>query len=84
MFTWISTEWTRFEAWCATWAPGVKTKTVTALGAIGSAAALGQEYITNMPTNTFITGTQLTVASLVLFTLAFWFRRLTDYSKPAA
>lgn len=78
MFTWIKNTWDKFEAWVASWMPGFKTQTVSALGAIGSLAAVLQEYVTGLPLSTFMTGTQITIATAVLFSLAFWFRRLAD------
>lgn len=78
MFTWIKNTWDKFEAWVASWMPGFKTYTITALGAVGSAAGVLQEYITGLPLSTFMNATQITIATAVLFSLAFWFRRLAD------
>lgn len=72
----IKNAWTSFETWVYSWMPGFKTHIVTGLGAIGSAAAVGQEYVTGLPTTTFVNATQLSIASLVLFTLAFWFHNM--------
>lgn len=76
MFTSIKNAWNKFEAWVYSWMPGFKTHLVTGLGAIGSAAAVGQEYLTGLPTTTFVSATQLGIASVVLFTLAFWFHNM--------
>lgn len=78
MFTWIKTQYTRFNNWMASWAPGFKTRVATGLGAVGSGAAIAQEYITGMPVNKFVTTEQLGIVTLVLFTLAFWFRGLAN------
>jgi hypothetical protein len=78
MFTWLKAKWTSFEAWCASWMPGLKTYIVTGLGALGSLAAVLQEYITGLPLSEFMTGTQIAVATAVLFSLAFWTRHLTN------
>ncbi len=75
---WIDDKWTRFEAWVASVTPGIKTKLATALGAIGSLGAVGQEYVTQMPLTKFITAEQIAITSAVLFTLAFWFRGIGD------
>lgn len=75
-FLWLQNKWLKFEAWCASVAPGVKTQTVAFLGLLGNAAATTQEYFTGLPLDKFVTGTQLLVANVVLFSLAFWFRRL--------
>lgn len=80
IWTGIKADWAAFEAWVASWWPGAKTKIVTALGAIGSLAAMGQDYLTQLtglPSNT-ITGTKIAVASFVLFTLAYWLRGIGD------
>jgi len=58
--------------------PGLKTFLITALGALGSFAALAQEYVTGVPLDKFLTGTQIAILSAVLFTLAFWARHLTN------
>jgi hypothetical protein len=84
MFTWLKAKWTGFEAWCASWMPGLKTKIASGLGIVASGAAAGQEFLTNMPTNTFITTTQLSTTLLVLFILTFWFRRLANYNAPVS
>ncbi len=79
-WTGIKTDWGKFEAWVAGWWPGAKTKIVSGLGAIGMAAASMQDYIsglTGMPSNV-VSGTQIAVTSLVLFTLAFWLRGIGD------
>lgn len=78
--TWstVKSIWSKFETWCASWMPGLKTYIVTALGAIGSLAATLQEYVTGLPLSTFMTGTQVAIATTVLFSLAFWFRHLSD------
>lgn len=78
MFIWIKDKWNSFETWVASWMPGFKTKTVTALGAVGFYAATLQEYITGLPLSTFMNATQITITGAVLFSLAFWFRRLAD------
>lgn len=80
--TWngIKTDWAKFEAWVASWAPGAKTKVVTGLGAVGTAAGASQEYLaglTGLPGNV-VSGTQIATFSLVCFTLAFWLRGIGD------
>lgn len=77
---WIETKWASFEAWVASWAPGAKTRIVSGLGVLGTAAASLQDYIsglTGLPGNV-VSGTQIATASLVLFTLAFWLRGIGD------
>lgn len=76
--TWLSTEWNRFEAWVASWMPGLKTKVVAGLGSIGSLAGVLQEYVTGLPLSSFMTATQVAGVGIVLFTLTFWLRGLSD------
>ena len=76
MFNWIKDKWTRFHNWCASWAPGAKTFVVTALGALGSSAALAQEYVTGLPLDKIATTSQILIINIVLFSLAFWARAL--------
>lgn len=76
MVSWLKGVWNKFEAWVASWIPGLKTELVTALGALGSFAAVLQEYVSGLPLSEFMTGTQIAIASGVLFTLAFWFRNI--------
>ncbi len=83
MFNWIKNVWNKFHNWVATWAPGVKTATVTALGAMGSFAGVMQEYVSGLPLDRFVTATQALIITTVLFSLAFWFRMLTNRA-PAA
>jgi hypothetical protein len=83
MFTWIGHTWHSFEAWVAGWLPGLKTEIVALLGMIGSAAAMGQEYLTGLPNSTFVTGTQMAAASLICFTLAFWLRNIGTRAATA-
>lgn len=54
--------------------PGFKTKLVAGLGALGSLAALLQEYVSGLPLNQLLGVTETLIVSAVLFTLAFWFR----------
>lgn len=79
-FVWIANLWTKFEAWVASWAPGWKTQIIAGLGAVGEGAGALQEYFTGIPLDKFITGTQVAIVSVVLFSLAFWFRRLSNYN----
>ena len=80
IWTGITNAWASFEAWVASWFPGFKTIMVTILGVIGNAAALGQDYITQLTglPNNVVTGSKVAVASIVLFTLAFWLRGIGD------
>lgn len=71
--TWLSTQWGNFETWVHSWMPGFKTYIATGLGMVGSAAAIAQQYVTDMPVPTFVTAGQLAIATFVLFTLSFWF-----------
>jgi len=73
--------WNEFNDWCATIAPGVKTKTVTALGALGSGAYALQQYVSGLPPTTFVTAEKLSIITAVLFTLAFWFRGLGERTE---
>lgn len=77
-FVWVKNLWLKFEAWVATFAPGLKTKIIAGLGAIGSLAASLQEYMTGLPLDKFVTGTQIAITTTILFSLAFWFRRLSN------
>lgn len=58
-------------------APGLKTKTIAALGALGSLAGVLQEYLTGVPLSVFIGVTEALIVSAVLFTLNFWFRSMS-------
>lgn len=58
-------------------APGLKTKLVTGLGAIGSLAAVLQEFISGLPLSQLVGATEALIISAVLFTLAFWFRSMS-------
>lgn len=58
-------------------APGLKTKIVTGLGAVGSLAALLSEYVAGIPLAQFIGATEALLVTAVLFTLAFWFRSMS-------
>ena len=78
MFNWIKNKWTAFGDWVQSWFPGFKTKFITAIGAIGSAAALLQEFVTGLPLSKFVTENQALGITLTLFALAFWFKRLSD------
>ena len=78
MITWLKKTWDKFQNWCAKWMPGLKTFIITGLGAVGSVAAMLQEYFTGLPLDKFMTGTQVAIATTVLFTLAFWTRSLSN------
>lgn len=78
VWSWIKDKYHKFNDWCATWMPGFKTYLAAGLGAIGSGAAVLQEYITGLPLDKFMTGTQIAFATAILFSLAFWFRALAN------
>ena len=78
MWTWIETEWGKFEAWVAGWYPTAKTKIIAALGSIGSMAALLQNYVSGLPISEVIDAKAVLIVNVVLFTLAYWLRGLGD------
>lgn len=73
----IKTDWSSFEGWLASWMPGLKTYIVNGLGAVGSLALVLQEYVSGLPLSEFMTGTQIAVATSILFTLGFWFHNMS-------
>lgn len=75
---WIVAKWHKFEDWMASIAPGIKTKTVAALGTVGSLAGSMQEYVTGVPLTQVVTAEHAMMITAGLFTLAFWFKRLAD------
>ena len=75
-WAWVTKQWNRFEDWVASKVPGWKTKIIAAIGAVGSAAMVLQEYVSGLPLEKIITGKSLAITSIVLFSLTFWFRRL--------
>lgn len=75
---WLNAKRNAVQDWFASWLPGFKTRIVTVLGFLGSTAALLQEYITGLPIAELVTPTNLLIANMVLFTLAFWFRGLAN------
>jgi hypothetical protein len=76
-FVWLKKQWDKLEAWLTKKAPGVKTFLVTALGAVGSWAASMQEYLSGVPLDKLVKAEQALIVTAVLFTLAFWTRRLS-------
>lgn len=80
MWTWLKDKWNRFHNWCATIAPGVKTFLVTSLGAVSTAAAAGQQYVSGLPLSTFLSAETALFIAAGLFTVAFWTRWLTNRS----
>lgn len=78
LLTKIETVYGKFEDWVHSWMPGFKTTIVTALGAIGSTAALCQQYITQLPLDKFATATQVAIGTLAVSLLALWFHGMGD------
>lgn len=74
----IRGQFDKFEAWVADSWPGWKTRIVTGLGALGSFAGLVQEYITGIPLDKLVDTQTAVIFTAILFTLAYWFRRLAD------
>lgn len=77
-FVWVYNQWLKFNAWVASITPGIKTKLVTFLGSIGSLAGAMQEYITGVPLSQFVTAEHAVMITAGLFTLAFWFKGLSQ------
>lgn len=78
MIKWLKDKWNKFTDWCASIAPGLKTKTLAVIGALGSAASVLQEYVTGLPLSYFVTATQAAIITGGLFTLIFFARILTN------
>ena len=68
----------RFQLRVAKVLPGLKTRITTALGAIGSGSAVLLEYVKGAPLDQLISAKQLAVLGFVLFSLAYWFRSLSN------
>lgn len=83
-WTGIKTDWTKFDNWCASIAPGIKTHIVAGLGLLGSTGAVAQEYVTNVPLTTFVTAEKATTISAILFALIIFTRHLTSVSANAS
>lgn len=67
----------RTHEWLKKRMPGFKTKIVSALGVVGSTAALLQEYVSGIPLAALLGVTEALLVSVVLFTLTFWFRSMS-------
>ena len=78
MVKWVKDKWTRFNDWLASKMPGLKTKIITAVGAVGMAAGVLQEFLTGLPLSVFLSATQIAIISGVLFALGFWARLLAN------
>ena len=78
MLQWFKDKWNWFESKVYKIMPGLKTTTVTALGFVGSTAAVAQQYITNLPLEKFATATQIAVVTMVISILALWFHNMGD------
>lgn len=63
--------------------PGLKTKIVVALGALGNVSFALQEYVKGLPLDNIINARNIVILNVVLFTLAFWFRSMADVTPPA-
>lgn len=74
----IKEYWNRFEAWVHSWFPGVKTKATLVMGMVGESAAVLQDFVTGLPTADFISTKTLSLISLALFVLAFWFKNMGE------
>ncbi len=81
MFNWIKDTWNTFETWIAGFLPGLKTKLTVLLGFAGNAAFVLKDYLSGLSLGDFINPTNLLIANMVLFTLAFWFRGLGDRTE---
>lgn len=78
MFNYLKDKWNKFECWVHTWFPGIKTKAVLLMGTVGQGAALLQEFFSGLPTADFISTKTLSLISLALFVLAFWFKNMGE------
>jgi len=85
MWQWIKDEWMSFETWVHSWFPGLKTRITSALGAVGSAAIVLQQFVTGLPVTKWISAELLQGVTLALFCLSFWFSnmgaRIENYEK---
>jgi hypothetical protein len=84
--TWngLKADWTKFDSWCASIAPGIKTHLIAGLGLLGSTGAVAQEYFTNVPLTTFVTAEEATSISAALFALVIFTRHLTTVAANAS
>lgn len=77
-WNWIKSQVDKFETWVANKLPGWKTKIVALAGTVGSAALLAQDYVSGLPMEQLVGAKTLAYINIGLFTLVFWFRRLTN------
>lgn len=79
-FTWVYAQWTKFQAWVASIAPGVKVKLTAFLGLLGNGAFYMKDYLDQLPIEIFsryLTAGMLLGMNMVLLTLIYWFRGLS-------
>lgn len=80
-FVWMKNTWVKFNTWLAQFMPGWKTQIINTIGIVGAGAATLQEYVTQLPLDKFVTANQIAITGIVLMTLAFWARHLTNYNN---
>ena len=81
MISYLRTKWNSFETWVASWLPGLKTKITVGLGFLGNTAYVLKDYLSGLPIGEYVNTTNLLIANMVLFTLAFWFRGLGERTE---
>ncbi len=72
----IKSLWDRFEAWVASWVPGLKTKIIAGVTWISGASALFAEYLKTVDLSAVVNATSLSITMIVLGTLTFWLRNI--------
>lgn len=64
--------WARFEAWVASWLPGLKTYLVNAAGMLAVGAAALEAYLKNVDLSQVINAKTLAITMVAVSTLTFW------------
>ncbi len=77
-WAWVKKQALKFHNFMKKTAPGFKTAAVAVLGAVGSMAATLQEYISGLPLDTILKAEYVTMATMILFSMAFWFRVIAN------
>ena len=70
--------WARFEAWVASWVPGLKTKLVSLFTAVSGAAAMFAEYLKTVDLSYLVNAKTLAISMIVLGTLTFWLKGIGE------
>lgn len=78
---WIKNKWLMFEAWFNSKIPGIKSYIVNGLTLLATVSTAAAAYMQQVPLEKIISADKLAIALVVVTSLSFWLRGISNRTE---